>query len=506
MNALLINVIGMPHAAMRNRITGSGFRNLDACSKFDSDYVHKACQTVRKMDGAANATEVTMEQEHRLVKLCAYAKWQYVTNGSMAPGDCDMDLCDAVHEWKEQLQEDPDDGSVQVFTEEANKQFWFEALRGYFSVKKGRSGYPVLYVIRSDAAAAVPLAWGQPSMDDHLEAQGRHDGRLYNADNAVVWLFLRQKCHGTNAWNCIRSFEPRRNGRGAYLALVGQYMGADVRALLLRRAETTLESLRFTGKSKTLTWDLFVGMFRGALHDLGDGNQLSERHKVVKFMSAFQVQELSHCDAMITHDPALSGDLNATINFLGQMLTTSKLKNGVMEDLRDAAMEDPEDGAMEDLQDEARSIAQVETDDTSDNEEVSELQALMARVKELEARLVKKLSNKQPKKSNPESPTDYKLSDDQKQATTSKVKALSSVDHSGDHDPPLKKARVDESVATTATVGIGASASKPPTKPTVLQLPSSVEITQPQVFHYFPATISLWQEELRLEGTRVAMT
>ena len=231
MNNLLNNTIGLPTAGMRTKVTAAGFRNLEACSRFDRTYVHDACQTVRKTEGAANTKEITMEMELRLVKLCEYAKFQYITAGNMAPNACTMDRCDAVHDWKDQLQDDPEEGSVQVFSEGANKKVWFEAIRGYFAVKKGRSGYPVLYVIRAQAApAGAAPAWGDPNMSAYLESQGRHNGRLYGADNAVVWLFLRQKCHGTTAWNSIRTFEPRMNGRGAFLALVGQFMGRNVQS------------------------------------------------------------------------------------------------------------------------------------------------------------------------------------------------------------------------------------------------------------------------------------
>ena len=285
MNDLLLNVIGMPNAAMRQKVIAAGLDTLDACSLLvDSTYVHSACQTVRKSNtGAAASKEVTMLMEQRLIQLCDYARWQYVTNGDMAPAACTLQHCTIVHAWKVQLQEDPDAADVALFDDKINKKIWFESVDGYLSIKKGYSGYPVLYVVRAvDAPLVGALApqWGQPTMDEHLKSQGRHNGHFYGSDNATVWHLLWRKCHGTNAWNCIGTFQATRDGRGAYRALHGQYLGRDVQALLLRNAEATLESLRFDGKDKNLPWDQFVGIFREALHDLGEENQMTEQRKV----------------------------------------------------------------------------------------------------------------------------------------------------------------------------------------------------------------------------------
>ena len=332
MNAQVLTVvIGMTSAGMRTKTIGAGFTSMNDCSELDSTYVHQACQTVRKTEGDAATKEITMAMEHRLIMLCVYARYQYITDSDMTHAHCTRVLCKHVYDWKKSLAEDPDEGTVKDFTEGANKKIWFESIRGYFSVKKGKTGFPLVYVIREADDPIDPApAWGTPTMDVYLETQGRHDGRLYASDNTAVWLLLRQKCHGTTAWNCIRSFETRRNGRGAYKALISQYMGRSVTTLLLKRAETTLETLYFDGKNKNWTWDKFIGRYREALDDLGPDNQISEERKVIKLMSAFQVPNLAHCEAIVFNDPRLAGSLNEAITFLGSQMTASEMKNGMM--------------------------------------------------------------------------------------------------------------------------------------------------------------------------------
>ena len=368
MNAQVLTVvIGMTNAGMRNKTIAAGFTTLVDCSELDSTYVHHACQTVRKTGGDDATKEITMAMEHRLVMLCVYAKFQYITDSNMTYAHCTRDLCKTVYDWMKSLAEDPDEGTVKDFTEGANKKIWFESIRGYFSVKKGKTGFPLIYVIREEDDAIDPApAWGTPTMDIFLETQGRHDGRFYASDNAAVWLLLRQKCHGTTAWNCIRSFETRRNGRGAYKALSSQYMGRSVTTLLLKRAETTLETLRFDGKSKNWTWDKFVGRYRDALHDLGPENQLSEQRKVIKLMSAFQVPHLAHFEAIVFNDPSLAGSLNEAVTFLGSQMAANKMKNGMM----------------------TRALSSVSTEDIDSGAEKrqGQLKALRRKIKSLQAK------------------------------------------------------------------------------------------------------------------------
>ena len=118
------------------------------------------------------------------------------------------------------------------------------------------------------------------------------------------------------------------NGRGAYLALLGQYMGEDYRAVLLKKAETTLANIRFDGRSKNWTFDRFISKLRESFIDLGPNDQLSERRKVNKLMSAWQVPALMHVDTTIQATPQYREDFDASVNFLANQLATLTTKNG----------------------------------------------------------------------------------------------------------------------------------------------------------------------------------
>ena len=108
---------------------------------------------------------------------------------------------------------------------------------------------------------------------------------------------------------------------------------------------------------------------------------------MVKLMSCFQVQELSHCDTVVSVDPALNGNLNATINFLGQQLATAKLKNGVLDRSLSVVETNPKDDLIEEDVTEGTDSADDEGEDTMESlrKQLKTVQEKLARLKETKA-------------------------------------------------------------------------------------------------------------------------
>jgi len=225
------------------------------------------------------------------------------------------------------LEKDPPEDSVANFTDGCNKKLWIESIQQYFALRKGQALVPLLYVIRlQEAVPAVDPGFGLPSFEEDIESRGRLDGQFWRADNRAVWLFLKSKCHGTTAWTTIVEHQRAANGRGAFLALVNQYLGRDVQRSLLKKAVTTLEKLTFDGRSRNWTFDKFVGSMRQCFVDMGEANQLSEERKVMALQSAWQVPGLGHLDAMMQQN--YNDDFNGAVTFLGEQMANLKLKNG----------------------------------------------------------------------------------------------------------------------------------------------------------------------------------
>ena len=125
----------------------------------------------------------------------------------------------------------------------------------------------------------------------------------------------------------ISGYERTKNGRGAFLALIAQFLGPDVRQLLRRQADTFLEHARYDATSKNFTFDKFTSRMRQAFEDMGPNDQFSEERKVTKLMQAFQVPSMAHLDALVTSNPRYSQSFESTVAFLKDQMTALKTKN-----------------------------------------------------------------------------------------------------------------------------------------------------------------------------------
>ena len=330
MQLYMDQVLGINNVGMRNKLENAGFRNLASLVKKDTKFAHYACQSVRKSGtGQAASRDVTMEMEENLGRLVLYSRYRYIVQRPLDYASATLANLEVVDDWFNQLEDDPSEDTVPAFTDGANKKQWFENITAYLGIKKGKSGVPLLYVVREDPnLPPVDPGFGVPSFNDEVFLRGRHGGHFWAADNKSVWLLMRSKCHGTTAWNTIAGFQATNNGRAAFVALLGQFLGEDVRAVLLRRAERTLENIRFDGRNRNFSFDKFVGRLRESFLDLGPENQLTEQRKVNKLMQAFQVPSMQHLDSIIQAAPMYRNSFDNTVNFLANQLSQQKLKNG----------------------------------------------------------------------------------------------------------------------------------------------------------------------------------
>ena len=321
MSDYLLNTLDVPNVTMRARLIRSGFRNLDALARQRNpkEWVREICNAIRKQQGGAATKEVTMELQNNLIQLVQWALYSYMTQRALVYADATQATIDNVSSWITML---PDDTALTVstldkFKDAANHRHWMEGIKTYFTVKCGVTKMPLLYVIRSDPALpAVDPGFGNPDFSTELAIRGRHDGHYYRADNTTVWLFLKHLYHGTTAWPTILQFERALNGRAAFRALMAQYLGADLMALLAKEADAFVNNALFDGKSRNFTFDKFIGKFREAFLHMEHDQPMSEMRKVSKLMDAWGVDGLKHLPAIVNSVPTYNSNFYRTVTFL----------------------------------------------------------------------------------------------------------------------------------------------------------------------------------------------
>lgn len=329
MNAYLQNVMGVVTQGVRGNILNNGFRVPATLATKKQDWVQHLCMNVRK-NGLGNATtrNLSVEVEENLKKFQMWCVFRTICQRPLDYADATMDQLDSLWAWHDQSQETPLASTLSGFNDKSDKRVWFEAFDNRLKLTKGASGLPIDYVVRTNAALPVDdPGFGLPDYGTELRTRGRHNGTWYRSDRAKVWHLLFDLCHGTTAWHTIQAYQATTDGRAAYLALRGQYLGSDVAQLLMKRAEDFLANARFDGQSKNFTSDKFFGRFRQAFNDLGPNDQMSEQRKVTKLRSAWQVKGLEHLDAMIAADQRLNSNFEAAVTFLSEQYVSYRTKN-----------------------------------------------------------------------------------------------------------------------------------------------------------------------------------
>ena len=129
MQQYLENVLQMNPQGKRQKFQEAGVTTLAALVRKSDEFAHKASQTIRKSTtGQALARDVTLEEESRLHRLVIFCRFRYVIQRPIAFGVATPENLEEVTTWYDQLEEDPADDTVAVFTDNCNKKEWFESI------------------------------------------------------------------------------------------------------------------------------------------------------------------------------------------------------------------------------------------------------------------------------------------------------------------------------------------------------------------------------------------
>ena len=317
---------------MREKIQMAGFLTLDSLVKKKLDYAQKVCKVVRRSaEGTAEEKDVPIDVEEHMENLVLYARYCYVVQRPLEYDLANEDNLGALRSWFDQAEmNSPDAHGVPTFTDDANKKAWFESIYQCLRSKTGSSGFPLLYVIeRQEALPQEDPGFGMPSFDQELASRGRHNGHYWRGDNMAVWLLIKDITHGTTAWSFVKAYASSNDGRGAYMALEATYMGSNIRLLLMKRAEATLATAVYDGKTKGCDdWIKHTSKLREAFDDLeAAGQPMSGFLKVIKLMASFQFEKLMHVTTAVQVDPRCREDFEAACALIQGEISSLKMLN-----------------------------------------------------------------------------------------------------------------------------------------------------------------------------------
>jgi len=151
---------------------------------------------------------------------------------------------------------------------------WAPIFRDCLASTFGARG-PLSYVLRDNVNVPNeiddPLLPGcyygeSESLLSELEARLSHDGPIYKNDNGSVYMKIEEAVRGTSVESTIKPFSRRKDGRGAFLALIANHAGEVKYRSISKKRLNLLQNIKWNGRAYPL--ESHVSNHRQANDDL----------------------------------------------------------------------------------------------------------------------------------------------------------------------------------------------------------------------------------------------
>ena len=149
---------------------------------------------------------------------------------------------------------------------------WFESMEDFLSQVVGIRTIPLSYVIRAivDVPAAVPEQQpNKPHSRDHgsveadLVARASHTHANYRNDNEKVYYLLEEATRTTPYAASLKSYQRKKDGRGAWNSLRATYAGRDKWDGELKKQQEMIQSRTWKGQNN-YPLEKFIAAHRNA--------------------------------------------------------------------------------------------------------------------------------------------------------------------------------------------------------------------------------------------------
>ena len=158
---------------------------------------------------------------------------------------------------------DEDDAKVPKINDKGNDRKiirWTPIFKDCLSSSFGSRG-PLIYVLREDPEVPdevinplIPsYCYGvSGSLIAELESRLSHSGPIFKNDDATVYMKIEEAARGTSVESTIKSFSRRKDGRGAFHALMSNHAGEVKHRSISKKRLNLLQNIKWNGRSYPL--------------------------------------------------------------------------------------------------------------------------------------------------------------------------------------------------------------------------------------------------------------
>jgi hypothetical protein len=278
------------------RILYEGITNYISLLDFDTKSIQSLPSTCKNAIPAieANADEnivaelavaganISTISTRRLIVAVSAVKYYTSVGRTITPASMHYSnvLADFKVEWEDyeslKKQDDPDVPSISDKDNDRKVIKWVPIFIDCASRTYGSRG-PLAYVLRENAE--VPTEEDDPLNDqtyfgqsgsllEELIARLPHTGAIYKNDNATIYMMIEKATRGTSVESTIKGFARRKDGRGAFLALIANHAGDVKYRAIMKKKMNLLQNIKWNGRSYPL--ESHVSNHRTAVDDLNE--------------------------------------------------------------------------------------------------------------------------------------------------------------------------------------------------------------------------------------------
>jgi hypothetical protein len=307
---------------------------LEALAAFDDDQIEDLCISIRKQSLAATPLYVSGQFMDKF-KTLAYISRHF----ARAQRTVDPAIIDAafIQRWTgfrkaEKEYKDPDDEIKLTKADDATIDEFIDEFPEKIATLTGTGGRPLAYVIRDDVGVMDQrrdvligernTRYGSVRQEIISRAEINPTCSSFISDNERVYQILSNALVAhkhVHVW--IKGYAKRKDGRAAWRAFVEKYRGAAQLRVIANRADTVLNTNKYTGEKRMYSFDKHVALHKRAHLDLATaGTEPSERDKVRRLVDSIEASYLTPAKMAILADSKMVEDFEAAINYLKQFV------------------------------------------------------------------------------------------------------------------------------------------------------------------------------------------
>jgi hypothetical protein len=167
--------------------------------------------------------------EKKLKKFAHYYNYCQHVSRDFVEVEATLEMLEKVYSIRKLDKSDDDVENPLKMEKVENACEAFERLDAFLEQKRGKSGSPLAYVAAVKIEDATIATVGHPTFVSEMIARTSHEAPAFHCqhDNMEVWRALHHMLHGGPGWNWISGYKATMNGRAAYLAAKGHYLGTS---------------------------------------------------------------------------------------------------------------------------------------------------------------------------------------------------------------------------------------------------------------------------------------